>query len=522
MKRFILLLSVLSLTVACDELYGPEETPLTPDTAASVQISISDVTDNSFKVTVTPSGESSFYSYLVDESDAVAALDPTTLYEVGYTSVAQGTVDYAKTPSYTFEVAAEPNTTYQVYAVAGSPMGFPGDVAVANVTTSDNVAPAYASVQSEENEVLVTFSEAVTRGAGQIKVAYYAPYSSDFKTTAAPAGEVVVPEENIQVADNASLITVPEIPTGSYYTIDIAEGAFVDQVGHNLPAYKSTFVMGENGPAAQGFNGSVSYVELPMLGELDLESFAEWDNGFVIPVDFKYPAAGYSSKKFVTLTYESENKTVVHTLTPDADYALTTLGFVVNLPEQPVVGAYVTISVPAGCLYDIYGNDCEAWEHTMLYSYGYTLEDVLGTYAGEAVSYWDGPLELSFTVAESDDPESGNVMITGSYMGLPCSAGNIYADFNGDAGTLTIASGQVFYTEGEDLIFFAVNGADYVQLMMPESGVLTAPSAWFGAYINGAGWYDAYTECYLVKQEATEGAETAAKGFKPSSVARNF
>lgn len=516
MKRFIFLLSVLSLTVACEELYGPEETPLAPDTAAGVQVSISDVTDNSFKVTVTPSGETSYYSYLVDESDAAVTLDPETLYKVGYQSVAQGTVEYAKNSSYTFEVSAEPNTTYQVYAVAASPMGFAGEVAVKSVKTSDSVAPGYVSVQSEENEVLFTFSEVVTRGTGEIKITYYAPYSSEFNNTAAAAGEVVVPEENIQVEDNTSLITVPEIPTGSYYTIDIPEGAYVDQVGLKLPAYKSTYVMSEDGPVAKGFSGEISYVELPMLGELALDSFSDWSQAFVIPVDFTYPVASLSSRKFVTVTYESDSKTVVHTLTPRVNYGLLEAGFAVFLPEQPEVGANVTISVPAGCVYDIYGNDCEAWEHTMLYSYGYTLEDVLGNYAGEATSYWNGPLSLSFTIAESDDPEMGNVMITGSFLGLPCSAGNIYAEFNGDAGTLTISSGQVFFVQGESIVFFAVNGADEVTLNMPESGVLTAPSAWFGAYINGSGWYDALTDCYVVKQDA------AAAAAAPSAVKFNL
>ena len=508
------------MTVACDELYGPEETPLTPDTAAGVQISISDVTDNSFKVTVTPSGEASYYSYLVDAADEASELSAAELYEVGYQSVAQGTVNYKENPSYTFEVAAEPNTTYQVYAVAGSPMGFAGEIAVTSVKTSDTVAPGYVSVQTEENQVLFTFSETVARGTGDVKVTYYAPYSSEFKATAAAAGEVVVPEEGVQVAGNQAMFTIPGLPTGCVYTVEIPEGAFVDMVGQKLPGYKSAYVMGEKGPEAKGFAGEVSYVELPMLDALELESFSDWDGGFVIPVDFKYPAAGYSTKKFVTVTYESENKTVTHTLAAGVDYALTTLGFVVVLPEQPVVGADVTISVPAGCVYDIYGNDCAAWEHTMLYSYGYTLEDVLGTYAGTAESYWNGPCEFAFTIVESDDAEAGNVMITGSYMGLPCNAGNIYADFNCDAGTLTIASGQVFYEDDENIVFFAVNGADYTTLMMPESGVLTTPSDWFGAYINGAGWYDAYTDCYLEKQEAA--ATVAPNAFNPSFVARNF
>lgn len=520
-------MTMLTLAVACETMYGPVETPIAPDSAAGVEITVADVTDDSFTVTIAPSGEASYYSWLIDEASAAEELDAETLYAVGYESIGQGTVKWTEEePSVTFTVEGlDPNTDYQIYAVAGSKMGIAGAVVNKSVKTTDTVAPDYESYETEAHQVVFTFSEAVTRKAenGAIKVPYYAYYSAEFQTTAAAAGEVTVPEDSILVAGNQALISVPDLPTGCYWTISIPEGAFLDAVGQKLPAYASAFVMdeGQSGPAPAptGFYGEVDYVELPMLGGLELESFSDWTELFVIPVESEYAIAGMSSKKFLTVKYETPNKVIEHTLTPGVHYAVTALGFAVALPEQPAYGADVTISVPAGALYDVFGNDCEAWEATFIHSFGYTLDDVIGTYAGEAESYFNGPTALAITVAESDDPEKGAVMLTGSYMGLSCMA-PIYGDFDVDGGILTIYDSQLFFqNESAGRVLFAVNGADYVDLKVPQSGVITSPSEWFGAYLyDMGGWFDIYTDCYLVRQ-AEEGAAVAAASA-PELIAR--
>lgn len=548
MKRFFTYIAILALAVACnDELYGPEETPLTPDAAGSVEIAVSDVTDNSFKVTVTPSGNVAYYSYLVDAAATAEELNAETLFQVGYKSVAQGTVKYsAEEPSYTFEVKADPNTTYQIYAVAGSEMGFVSAVVNKSVLTTDTVAPGYESFETDANQVVFTFSEAVTRKAenGAIKVPYYAYYSAEFQTTAAAAGEVTVPEDSILVAGNQALISVPDLPTGCYWTISIPEGAFVDAVGQKLPAYASAFVMveGEKGPAPspKGFYGEVDYVELPMLGELELEAFTEWDGGFLIPLENEYALAGFSSKKFITVTYEAvaDNsvETIVYTLTPGADYNVTSLGLVVNLPAEPMcLGADVTISVPAGTLYDVFGNDCEAWEHAMKYSYGYTLKDIVGTYAFAETSALYGQVYVTeLVIEESDDAKKGNVMFT-VYDDFECEISPIYATFDVDAGILSIPSGQVFGVyEAEDgskspLVFgsgvveggsvkFAV-GKDPVEFEVPAAHTIVGPNWYYGVYMLDekyeiANIWDLY---YAAKGELAPETETPA----PAAVRNN-
>lgn len=496
MKRFFTYIAILALAVACnDELYGPEETPLTPDAAGSVEIAVSDVTDNSFKVTVTPSGNVAYYSYLVDAA-AAKELSAETLFKVGYKGVAQGTVKYsAEEPSYTFEVKADPNTTYQIYAVAGSEMGFVSAVVNKSVLTTDTVSPAYKAVESEGHQVLFTFSETVKRNVegGAIKVPYYANYSAEFKTTAAPAGEITVPEDSIIVAGNQALIAVPGLPTGALYTISIPAGAFVDAVGQKLPGYASSFVMAEDSkgklvPTPKGFNGEIDYVELPMFGELDVETFSDWTVPFVIPVESEYAYAGTSAKNFITVTYESTNKVVEHTLTPGTHYGVTAYGLVVYLPEQPDFGADVTISVPAGTIYDVYGNDCEAWEATALHSYGYTLDDVVGSYIYTATSaYTQEGVAGVVVIAESDDAKKGNVMFTTMYSS-ECTW-NIYATFDCDGGVLTIPSPQLYYKGTQYNYAFGAStntgaiSTDDVVFTVPESGVLVGPDSFFGDYV---------------------------------------
>lgn len=521
-------MTMLTLAVACETMYGPVETPVAPDSAAGVEITVADVTDDSFTVTITPAGEASYYSWLIDEASA-AEIDAETLYAVGYEGIGYGTVKWtAEEPSVTFTVEGlDPNTDYQIYAVAGSKMGIAGAVVNKSVKTTDTVAPDYEAYETEAHQVVFTFSEAVTRKAenGAIKVPYYAYYSAEFQTTAAAAGEVTVPEDSILVAGNQALISVPDLPTGCYWTISIPEGAFLDAVGQKLPAYASAFEMteGQNGPAPAptGFYGEVDYVELPMLGGLELESFSDWTELFVIPVESEYAIAGMSSKKFLTVKYETPNKVIEHTLTPGVHYAVTALGFAVALPEQPAYGADVTISVPAGALYDVFGNDCEAWEATFIHSFGYTLDDVIGTYAGEAESYFNGPTALAITVAESDDPEKGAVMLTGTYMGLPCQS-PIYGDFDTDSGLLRLYDWQCFFTHSTlGDVYFAISGADYVDLKVPQSGVITSPSEWFGAYLESQnGWVDIFTDCTLVRQAEEEAAPAAAS--VPELTVRSF
>lgn len=515
MKRIFTYIAIAALAVSCSELYGGPEASKTPDTAGSVEIAFSDVADNSFKVTVAPTGEASYYSYLVDESPVAQTLDAATLYSVKYSSLAQGTAKAADAPSTILELAdLKPNTTYQVYAVAGSPMGIVGEVVVKSVTTSDGVNPSLTASNYEDTVLELTFSEAVSLAEGTATLRYFARQKAGINENVAE-GTYTVPADSIVCDGKTVTFTFAgEVPAGAYYTLDYPAGMFVDSANNPAAELKSGFSAASGSLAPYGVYGRADFANWE-FDAYEETVFTDPSQSFV----FTSSAAQICKlgEAAASVSYTKGAKTTTIALTPGSDYVCGLMSedpesdiAMFALPEAPDFGSAVTITVPEDTFWDIYGNSNAAFEVEVLLSFGYTLEDVIGTYSGQGMSYFQGAaVALGFTVAESDNPELGNVMITGSYMGLPCSAGNIYADFDGDGGILRVYDWQKFFVHpSAGDVYFAINGADYVDIKMPESGVLASPSEWFGAYIDGAqgGWFDVYTDIYLVKQPATEGA----------------
>lgn len=528
MKRIFTYIAMAALAVSCSDLYGGPEASKTPDTPGSVEIAFSEVADNSFKVTVAPVGEASYYSYLVDESPVAATLDAATLYAVKYASIAQGTAKAADKPSTTLELAdLKPNTTYQVYAVAGSPMGVVGEVVVKSVTTSDGVNPALTGSGYEDTVLQLSFSEAVTLAEGTATLRYFARQKDGINEDVAE-GTYTVPADSISCEGKVVTFTFAgEVPAGAYYSLDYTAGMFVDSANNPVAELKSGFSAASGSLAPYGVYGRADFTTW------EFDAYEE-----TVITDPTAPFVLTSSSAQIcklgeaaaSVAFSKGAKTTTIALTPGSDYVCGLMSqdpesdvAIFVLPEAPDYGSVITITIPEDTFWDIYGNSNAECEVEVLLSFGYTLEDVVGTYEGQGFSYFENAaVPLGFTVAESDDPEKGNVMITGSYMGLPCSAGNIYADFDGDGGILRVYDEQVFFVHpSAGPVLFAINGAAYVDIKMPESGVLASPSEWFGAYIDGAGWFDVYTDIYLVKQPAADGAAvTAAPELKARTVGK--
>ena len=477
------------MAVACSDIYGPEETPLTPDNAAGVQISISDVTDNSFKVTVTPTGESSFYSYLVDESDAAETLDPTTLYKVGYTSVAQGTVSFAKNPSYTFEVAAAPNTTYQVYAVAGSPMGFAGDVVVANVTTTDGVNPSVTASAYDGSVIKLTFSEAVTLGEGTATARYFARQKSDINEDK-EEGTYTIPADKISCNGNEVTFTV-DVPAGAYYAINYPAGMFVDSANNPVAELKSGFSAAKGSLAPYGAYGRAEFTTWE-FDECDVEIVSDPEYMF----RFKTSEAQIAKygEGTATVTYTKGGRTVTNDLIAKSDYAIAggadgNTYVVLILPEVPDYGATVTFNFEEDLFWDIYGNSSAAYQAECLFSFGYEIADITGNYEGAYYCAFDGKwYEMSLKVEASNETSKGNVMITDGFSTDFTFAKPVYAEFDVNGGTLTIPSGQLFgtYTAGGVTYGVAVYASNSSAQPITSPAVFSIPEA---GTITGGGLF---------------------------------
>lgn len=500
MKKTLLYLATFAAAVSCD-LYGGQETPKTADEPGSITISFSEVKDSSFVVNIAPAAEASYYSYLIDEDVEAAVLDSSKLYKVAYSSLAQGTVKWsAEEPSKTIKMDnLTPNTTYQVYAVAGSPMGYVGSVVVASVTTSDGVNPFPVKYSREDSRLAVTFAEPVKVGKGKFSASYYA-YNSENIATGIPEGQVAESDIVVETEGNVATITVKNLPDGAFYTVSYEEGAFEDYTGNKVKGLTSSMLLNEETkyePKYIGLGGrnAVGTFKLGSLGKED-EKYSTETPSFLVELGSEYGYGWTDDEKTCSVVYTMNNKTTSYVLSANVDFGYIPVRdkVAIFLPEAGVRGNSVSMTIEAGAFEDYYGNTNEEWTAQTLYSYGYSLDDVVGSYSGTGYANNKGEIAVSLTIAESDNQEKGNVMIT-QFMGIPCST-PIYGNFNVDSGVFNIYGEQPFYSYVDDndtpdddtddvtvsYVFYTYDNY-YLNLSMQESGKLGNPDDYFGIAI---------------------------------------
>ena len=118
----------------------------------------------------------------------------------------------------------------------------------------------------------------------------------------------------------------------------------------------------------------------------------------------------------------------------------------------PKRGDNVTIDIPEKYITDIYGNTSAAVTiGAFLYSYGYKIDDICGTYVNSGASAFGAAYNedsWTFVLAKSDDAKKGNVMIT-EYYGFD--ELKQYGTFDVDKGELTFPIHySAFYLGGFD------------------------------------------------------------------------
>ena len=521
---------MLALAVSCETMYGPVQTPIASDEkkADGVEITVTEAKDESVIFTLAPKAESAYYSYMVHQANEAVEVDAQSLYSGAY----KGKAGVVKTGSFkwTAETAVStvavnglnPNTTYQIYAVAATPMGFVGQVANASFKTSDTVVPELVDYEAEDNVVTLIFNESVVRGEGALTAGIYAMNSAEIETGVA-VGSVIVAEENIVVEGNTVTVTVANLPAGAFYGLNFPEGAFKDPSNNKAAALESAVVFGEDTGyepeyyGAGGRNATQDWVfeDLP-------EGLTDWTAPIVLTPTSEY-RLGYIYKENLQATYqEGTSKTVAFILAYGTGYGLMGETLVAQLPEEPAKGATVAISVPAEAFEDYYGNLNAEWEGEMTALYDMTVpfENVVGTFVMTETSAFDGNPSQSLMVLEpSDNPIKGNVMMT-AYMSLPCKVGEeaspIYGCYDPAKKTLTFHSQQIFAAR-------QINGAPYyimftsaapsgntlapttdpIVFELSDDGLITDCGYYYGVYAlttdgKGAGFIDAY---YLVTSE---------------------
>lgn len=480
MKKIFTYLTVAALmAVACEGMYGPVETPTAPDQAGSVEIQIDTLGDEVLRFTIAPVGETSYYSYFVAKGPA-AAVDSVSVYQCKKDGLVKGTFKAADVPQKTVELTGlTPDTPYTIYAVAGSPQGIPGSVAVKEVTTTDGVAIAITSFNTaNDSTVVLSFSEQVFLGEGTITATYYAS-----KPSVVAMGEVTA--EAVDVEGNTATVSFAGLPHGAYFAVSYTEGTFTDSANNKIKAFASGF----NAEAGK-FAGVYSRKETVTfdLDEAFPEEFAmfsDWQTAVFsvgVPGGETLAAAG---KGAVKANYITPGKTISIDMTLGTDYVFNTndegkSGVMLVCPEQPAFGTTVVFSFEDDAFQDIWGNSTNAAEYTTLCAYDYTLDDVIGTFNVSYYSYFygsaNGWFDETLTIEALEGSEGGNVQIT-ELFGIECTS-PIVATFVPTSGLLTISGEQAFGV-GQDYLYGADNAP-----VVDESGapVILDVVLTFGTY----------------------------------------
>lgn len=514
MKRKITYLLVLLSAMACAKIYGPEQNSTPVVESDGIKVELVKVEDESFSVKLSPVGTAAYYSYLVDDAKEAEELDPELLYTVSYEGVAQGTIKWSEDePSRTLKFdELVPNTTYQVYAVAGSTTGVPSEVVTLTVKTTDGGAPTFKAAVAD-TVVTLTFSEPVVRGKGTISSKVYASNSDDFLYDGKAEEDIagVIDETKIAVKGNVVTIPVGGLPFGAYFSVDMAEGAFLDlsgnAAGECTSACQYDTQSGEVG--GEGIWGRRT-VNTFTLSPIEDKVFIDPSKPFVTEIKSAYGFGYIPETADVTVKYDSDGKSTVYELAEMQDYEVSGNQLSISFREAPAKGDVVTFTIAAGSIEDYYGNTNEKWTAQLTYSYNYTLADVVGSYSVSAVNHKYAPVSSTLVIEEVTEEEKaaenfpgGNVKIT-EYMGYPCAL-PIYATFDTDYGKLTIDDTQTFNktnlgSEEEPNVAYMAFGThegDSLVLKMKETGILSAPSDVFGVlvystggkYLGAVAWY---------------------------------
>ena len=505
MKKVLTYLSALvagaALVFSCTPL--PEDNSHVDEVvkAPAVDITVSGIGDYGATVTIAPTGAAAYYSYVIDESAEAEDLDPDALYAGKYSSVAQGLVKYATSSSKTVILDdLKPNTTYQVYAVAGSTTGVVGDIVVKSFTTGDTGNPEISATQRSENVVAAAYSEAVTYDKSKPATAKYYAYNLAEISDGELVSNGEVGDASVSVSVNGSVVyftvtldgTNP-LPDGAYFTVAYPEGAFVDAVGN--PAPGMNHVTGLTSSGTLGFGGlygriPVKAFELVDDEEKEIVVPSERNQVYQIPEDVELYEMSRTAAATITVvsTTASKNSTVEYKLVSNQDwgYVPSMGGAVVFYPSDFEIsgGDNFTVKIGAGSFVDIYGNGNAELEHSYLYSFNYKLEDIYGTYQNSGETVFSSKSDedpWTFTLSKSDDDSKGNVMIT-EYYGFD--ELELYANFDVDKGELTFPvhysvvylGGFVngdYYFDYSAWSYYSSSSAPNMTLYMTEAGKFT-------------------------------------------------
>ena len=577
MKKILFsILAVVAMSAACTKF--AEDTIPTYDNPVKPTVTAKAVSDSSITVTITAGPNTRYFGYavMVGAPGASAEELVTDGYAKSADVVLQGAdnVPQAATIKYSEETSVveltltdlNPLTKYTVYAAAVTNMGIMTSVASASATTTDGIAPVMDIDGCDFQEAdgvltfVVPFDDPVSlTGKGTAKAYFYAENLTDERGYLTVYKEVDIPAKNMATSGNNLLLSVPasEYIPGAYVSVTYSAGVVANgSKGENaeFTDHLMAYIKGQllwNGIVGQYAyaNWDFSIVDPATLpdepegdeieGEGDEEEeekvpvyFSDW-TALVMPnyTTSKYPLYDATSDAEIKITTaEADGKTVSYFAKRFEVVSDKVVGIMLN--EAPAYGATVSYVVAEGSFCDIFGNENNefAAEDEYFFSYGYTIEDIVGPYQFTAQSAYDGsPVNGTWTIVESDNAEKGNVMFTEMYS-TECLS-NVYATFDMVSGKLTIPSLQL-YSANEKYLFAFCSSSNSgeiaendVVFAVPQAGVINGQSCLFGdaafdpASVSPLGFFEIYVGFQAIR---TEAAPAVAKAPAKTRAIRKF
>ena len=574
MKKILFtILAAAAMSAACTKF--ADDTAPTYDAAPKPEVTGTVVSDTEITVTITAGEGSNFWGYAVLTGTPGASADK--LVANGYAKdaavVVQGEdklpqaaqLKYSEeTKTVTLELTGlTPFTDYTVYAASVNEMGVVSEVAELTLKTTDGTEPVVTGFDFAEEEETLTFAIAFNdpvqlTGNGTATAWFYGENYYDESGMLILYKEVAIPTDHIAASGKNLIVSVPasEYIPGAYVAITYSADIVKNGADATNAAYETHLIgYGEDGSIQkQGNFGYYDYANwdfslvdpatLPddeegtgdIEGEEEEEEekepvyFSDWTSLIMtLYTTSEYPLAGKTGDDEINIVNtEADGRTVSYTASKYAVMTANTAG--IMLSEAPAYGSTISFTVAEGSFCDIFGNVNNefAAEDEYFCSYGYTLDDIIGSYQYTCASAYNGnPVTGTWTIAESDNPEKGNVMFTEMYS-TECMA-NVYAQFNTVSGTLTVPSIQL-YAAGEQYLYAFcssdnngnVSDVDVV-FAVPQPGVINGQSGYFGdaavdpASYSVLGFFDLYYGFEAVRgQAATASAAPVRAAVKAS------
>lgn len=479
-------------------------------------------TDSAFTVTITPQAGALYYAYIIDQNDEAEKLDSATLYKGGYGNTV---VKAADQPTTVIEITdAAPNTTYQVYAVAGSDKGIVGNVVVKSITTTDKFQPGPQTIARDADNAALTlsFSEAIKRGEGAVTAKYYKEWDI--------TNPVDVPAEDItvEVSGNAATFAAANIPAGAYLCFSYAAGAFVDKIGNPCGALNS----GLNMNTGKFTNAYVHVTNKPFdiadayVAPTSGTPVGDWE-AFRGTVTFPYDIYRNDEaveKGDVQVVYVNDNREIAYNLEAN-QWAVEGNKLTFVLPVEPAIGDMILFTIVEGAVADVYGNiNNEYVSENIEWKYvGFvpTKEMLIGPFEVNYISYWseDGSVSSLGSINIEENTEKENTL---TIKNLFIEGSAIEATYDLEMGKLIIADNQALgkYVDedGEYTAYFCTaDGEDAATFTINKDGSLTGDGLW-GIYVlndTSKGWIDVAAVSKLVPIKAgSRKAAARAKSVK--------